>query len=824
MKCKSTKAILSLLVLLSALGLTACDDRVSVEPNRLIQDPHASGENQTGLYGELLALPFRVVVEGPVEPGLFGGSGSRRIVSHVPVLFEISSDSPGAIIEESQDVTYLAHSDVGGVARAHLRIGNSPGDTIIIASLPDNPEVNPIRFRALAGIERIGRELETTTNGIIEDFGIRLWNADGTPAAGVEVFFRIEGSGNGARLANDLVLSDENGFALNSWQLGDTIRRYFVSLDILDNRQDISESDRIHAQALVFEAMATSKLKMAVVLLGGLAIFIYGMKAMSEGLQRMADRRLKSILNFMTRNRFMAVAAGATIAGMVQSSTATTVMTVGFVNAGLMTLQQSIGVIFGANIGTTMTAQIIAFKLDELAFPSIAIGLLIMSVSRQQHYKYMGQAILGFGLLFLGMVTMSDILKPLRHSPEFIAWFKMVDCTPVDSMFLPAGRVLICILIGTIMTVMIQSSTATVGLVLALSSQGLIGFYTAVPLILGDNIGTTITANLAAIGANRNARRTAIAHTLFNVFGALYMYILFFIPIWNGQPVFLGFIDWITPGEVFSDNPENLLRHVANAHTAFNVFNVILFLPFVNQVARVSQLIVPLTDADKDSVLQYLEPNLFRTPWIALEQASRELLYMVRQGEKSVIASCSLLCEDQKDLVVKVVEREELIDRLQFELTEYLVGLSQTNLEQDASSLIPMLIHAVNDAERLGDHAEEMIELRKLLNEGKLHITNAGVEEINSLLLTLDKLFQVIYDILEKKNLHRLDDAFVFENEIDEQIGVYTEAHISRLDAGECNVQAGVIYLDALAHIERMGDHLLNIAERSHKVIQVLGS
>ncbi len=816
---------LSFLIALSALFLLAgCTGGDFPPPARLSLDPYISGNNQAALQGELLAKPFVVLVEGPQEPGLLGGKGSRHVLPRVKVQFSLLNPESGAQFESESEKTtsLLTQTDAGGTASAQLRLGHSCGDVWVQASLPDYPEVKEVRFRAVSGVQVVGENLEAVTQGKLDAFGVRLQHADGTPAQGVEVLFRTEGVADGAKVGTGCTLTDETGLAQSSWTLGKKVRQYYASVEIHDTRRDVSPEKRFDVRAIEFIAMATNKRQMFIVLFGGLGIFIFGMKLMSEGLQRMADRRLKTILNFMTQNRFMAVGAGLVITAMIQSSSATTVMTVGFVNAGLVTFRQAIGVVFGANIGTTVTAQIIAFKLDALAYPSIAVGLVMMALIKRPQWKAFGQTILGFGLLFLGMTTMSGILKPLRHSPEFVSWFHLFDCSPDAGVgMVKAAPALMCILIGTITTVVVQSSSATVGLVLALSSQGLISFYTAVPLILGDNIGTTITANFAAIGTNRNARRAALAHTMFNVVGALYMYLLLFVPFWHGQPVFLGLVDWITPGEVFSANPENLLRHVANSHTTFNIINVLLFIPFVSAMARLCEKIIPVTEADADTVLQYLEPNLLKTPSIALEQAVKEVVYMLRKGQAALNDTCNLLCDNQEKLIGKIKEREELMDRLQREITEYLVALSRKDIKRAESALIPALVHAVNDAERLGDHAEELVELHALLKEGHHEITQAGKEEIRHLQSLLNEQFAAIFQTLEKKDLSGVDTSIGLEAKITEVLKTASEEHVKRLEAGRCSLQGGVVFLDALAHLERIGDHLLNIAERAGVVLKV---
>jgi len=557
-------------------------------------------------------------------------------------------------------------------------------------------------------------------------------------------------------------------------------------------------------------------------LMGGLAVFIYGMTQMSSGIQLAADRKLKAILQFMTQNRVAALLAGLITTSIVQSSSATTVMTVGFVNAGLISLKQAIGVIYGANIGTTVTAQLIAFRLETMALPAITVGFVMLFVPKNTKVRAFGQAILGFGLLFLGLNIMTDVLKPLKYSPEFIQWFHKFDCSPNANGVMPIGPTIMCILIGTITTCIIQSSSATVGLTQALCAQGLINFYTAVPIILGDNIGTTITANLAAISANRNAKRAAIAHTLFNVIGTLIMFGLFFLPWWNHQPLFLGFVDWVTPGNVFSEHPENIVRHAANAHSLFNIINAFLFLPFVNLHAKLCMLIIPATREDRETVLEYLEPKLLGSPLIALEQAVKEVTYMIRKGQNSLNDACDLFCDGKENLIERIQEREQLIDRLQHDITEYLIELSRKELEPAESKLIPALIHAVNDAERLGDHAESFIELYNIFKQNDLTLTPSAIHEIREIQRQLNVQLEYLYQTFEKHDVDASNKSIFTGGKIQELIYEFTDNHVHRLDKGECSVKAGVIFLDVLGHLERVSDHIVNIAERAEIILNVI--
>lgn len=811
-------AVLAVTCGILLLLLAGCASEKRFVPDRIVPDPHASGDDQCGLHGEVLPKPLRAFVESPQVPGMLGGKGSRHPVPKVSVTFEITNPESGAAFEENGQERLTVTTDRGGVAAARLRLGHRSGDVCVVASIETPSGPKQVEFRCVTGVELIQSALETSTDGAIKEVGVRLLDPQGTPAAGVPVYFRVEGQEDKAAVGGKPILcveTDAEGRAAASWKLGTEMRRYFLIAEICDLRPEVPEEARFRARGIEFVAMATNKRLIVVELVGGLAIFVFGMKLMSGGLRRMADRRLKAILQAMTKNRFFAVAVGLGLTAMIQSSSATTVMTVGFVNAGLMTLVQAIGVIYGANVGTTVTGQIIAFKLDAVTYPAIVVGL-ILTVTRRPFYRHMGEAILGFGLLFLGMMTMSRILEPLRYSAQFVSWFQLFDCTPG----IPGGPVkgpqaLMCILIGTAATVLVQSSSATVGLLLALTAQGLVSFYTAVPLVVGSNIGTTITAILASLGANRNAKRAALAHTLFNVFGAAYMYFLLFVPLWGGQPIFLGFVDWVTPGEVFGPLSENLPRHVANAHTFFNVCNLLLFLPFVNTMANVCRRIVPLTTADQEQVLQYLEPHLLQSPSLALVQAVKEVVYMVRRAQKSINECCESFYNGDPKAEERIAGREDLIDRLQHEITAYLVDLSRKSLTPEEATLIPALVHAVNDAERIGDHSMNLLELCRRKHQGEHKFSEAALGEVRKLQELLNDQFEATCNSLLNGDSRQVEIVLEKENEITYHMKASSEAHVRRLELEECDVLTGVIFLDLLAHLERVGDHLVNIAERA---------
>ncbi len=812
---------------IAMLLLAGCARHDEVVPDRFVHAEYVSGDNQLGMYGEVLEMPLQAVVEGPLRPGLLGGEGRRAPVEGAAVTFRVDNPESGAVFVESGGAEAVVETDAGGVAAVQLRLGNRPGDVNVSATArvgaDDDATLDTVYFRAIAGVERIGgNNLEAPTGSTIDPVGVRLFEPSGAPAEGVTVYFRIEGNAHGASVGGGRmarIITDDDGRAVTRWRLGSNVAQYHLAIEIDDTRPDIPPERHFRVRTFEIAAMGMNKITMALEMLGGLAIFVLGMKWMSGGLRMMADHRLKSILQALTKNRFLAVAVGAGLTALVQSSSATTVMTVGFVNAGLLTLTQAIGVVFGANIGTTITAQIIAFRLGALAFPAIAVGMVTSALGKRQGVKSLGDAILGFGLLFLGMTVMSSTLGPLRYSPEFQSIFQWFDSTPVDGV-MPAGAVLMCIAIGAIATCLLQSSTATVGIVLALASQGLIPFYTAFALVLGENIGTTATALLASLGANRNAKRAALAHLLFNVIGVTYMYVLLFVPLWNGEPVFLGLVNAITPGDVFGPTAENLPRHIANAHTIFNVFNCLIFIPLIGVMSMAVKKIIPVTMADQEQVLEYLEPHLLDTPSLALRQAIREVAYMVRRAQKSMNEGVKLFLDGDKELAAKITAREDMIDRLQAEITAYLVELSRKPLSPYESALIPALVHAVNDAERIGDHSEDLIELTELKRKGDLPLSEDAAADIRHLLAILNEQFEAIYRSLEEDDATQVDRVLAKEEEITAFMRRAGDNHVARLEAGQCNVQMGVIYLDLLAHLERSGDHLTNIAERAGTFIR----
>lgn len=445
-------------------------------------------------------------------------------------------------------------------------------------------------------------------------------------------------------------------------------------------------------------------LNLTLTVLGGLAIFVYGMGLMSDGLKEIAGEKLKAALGYMTRNRFFAILAGAGVTALIQSSSATSVMTVGFVNAGLLSLQQAIGVIFGANIGTTITGQIVSFKLNDIALPAVTLGVVGLMIAKRVFSRGIWRTVLGFGLLFFGMTIMSSELKELAAAPGFRKFFELFDCTPAQgSGYMPILSILGAILVGTLCTMIVQSSSATIGITIALANSGVISVWSAIPIVLGDNIGTTITAAFAAIGANANARRTALAHAMFNILGTVIVTLSFFAVIEiNGvaAPAFVHLVNAITEGNVFAG--ENPGRHVAMAHTVFNVGNVIVLTAFIPLIAKFCTSMISGENGKTDSIL---EPRFLATPEIACVASVRALTDMLRRATTlTQVAVRSALGEAQiaRDVLQ---EKEDAIDERQNAIRDYLVGISQHKINSRVASALPEILHCVNDTERISDLA-----------------------------------------------------------------------------------------------------------------------
>jgi len=532
-------------------------------------------------------------------------------------------------------------------------------------------------------------------------------------------------------------------------------------------------------------------------IIGGLGFFFFGMKIMSEGLKKIAGNKLKEFLHAVTKHRIFGVLVGTFVTVLMQSSSATTVMVVGFVNAGLLTLKQAITVIMGANIGTTFTAWLVSsmsvFKITHYALPAVGIGFLIMTFAKTSKGRFLGQVILGFGMLFVGLDFMKDAFGPLKGSEYLKNFFVTFGNNP-----------LLGILVGVVFTVLLQSSSATIAIVQVLALNGLISFHAAIPIILGDNIGTTITAQMAALGTNLNARRTAMSHTLFNVIGVGYM--LVFVQLgW-----YESFVDWIIPGE---QTLKNVMFHIAVAHSSFNVLNAVIFLPFVGHLERACIKLVPKKEDSLDTGTQYLEKHLLDTPTVALEQVYNENIYMLKIARKAVDHAVLSFSDGDLKKIKKTIDLEDVTDHLQSEITQYIVELSQRKLTEEESSELPVLIHNVNDIERIGDHAQNLAELSRRKHEENLPFTDSAVSEIDEMCKQVNDMFTQVDEALRTNNTDLAKEVLTKEEIINQLQIDFKQSHISRLNEGKCNIDSGFLFLEFIDNLEKIADRLTNLAQ-----------
>lgn len=527
-------------------------------------------------------------------------------------------------------------------------------------------------------------------------------------------------------------------------------------------------------------------LKVIIQLMGGLGLFIYGMKLMGDGLENAAGEGLKRILEKVTSNRLLGVGIGAIVTAVIQSSSATTVMVVGFVNAGLMSLAQAAGVIMGANIGTTITAQLVAFKLDQIAPLFIFVGAALVMFAKAKKRREIGNILLGFGILFTGMSLMSGAMKPLASSPVF-----------ADLLVAVGGNWFIGIIAGTAITALLQSSSATTGILIALASTGVIDIHLALPIIFGCNIGTCVTAMLASIGTNKIAHKAALLHLIFNLVGTV---------------VFLPFLGLIAKF-VQTTSPGDVSRQIANAHTVFNIANTALLLPFTNYIIKFINKVIPDEDEVEKVGPKYIDERFLETPVIAAGQVIKETIRMANKAKKNVELSMKAFMEDDENLIKEVYENEKIINILEESITTYLVKLAKCDLSDKEKEIVASTFHVVIDIERIGDHAENIAELAIEKINRNLKYSKDAIDELYEIYNTTVEALQVSIDAYVNRDIKKARSIDVIEDKIDAYQRNYRDKHIQRLYDGKCNAYAGAIFLDLVSSFERIGDHSTNIAE-----------
>jgi len=558
------------------------------------------------------------------------------------------------------------------------------------------------------------------------------------------------------------------------------------------------------------KAVFREKVKQAVfgtafLTIGGLGLFLFGMGLMSEGLKKVAGRKLRRIVESMTKRPFIAFLVGAGVTALVQSSSATTVMIIGFVNAALLTLKQAICVIIGTNVGTTVTAWLVsisgigALKITLYALPAVGIGFFMRTLGKTRKTKNTGQILLGFGILFVGIAFMKEGFEPLEDSQK------------VKSLFIALREwPLLAILAGTVLTTLLQSSSAAIAIVQLLASEGAFGnewqsvLNVAIPFVLGSNIGTTITAQLAALQANLNAKRAAWAHTFFNMFGV----IIFYPFVHLGW--FSALVGLISPWEL---GPGTIAANIAVAHTIFNVSNSAIFLPISGLLARLVIKLVPEKAGDLAAKPVVLEEHLLDTPVIALEQAKLEIIRMAKTAKTALENSVDGIVNDDRRKLESTRQIEDYLDAFQYEITSYLSALSRKEVSDEVSVELPVLLHTVNDLERIGDHAVNIVEIAERKIEEKLIFSDFALGEADQLRKEAEQMLDFVIAALENNDTDSARAALVNEANLNKMQMDFRRSHVQRITEGVCTSGAGLIFIDLVDNIEKIGDHLTNIAQ-----------
>lgn len=547
-------------------------------------------------------------------------------------------------------------------------------------------------------------------------------------------------------------------------------------------------------------------------ILGSLGVFLYGLSVMADGLQKASGTRLRALLGRATENRFLGTLSGFLVTCAVQSSSVTTVMVVAFCSAQLLTLGQSLGVIFGANIGTTTTAWLISLlgfkvKISAFAVPLIGIGFFSRFITRWSLPHKVGQAMVGFGLLFLGLQLLKDAIPDVKDSPAVMEFIATIEPNTLVG-------ILAAILFGTVITLVVQSSSAAMAITLTAAAKGYIDFPTACAITLGENIGTTITAAIASIGAPLVARRAALGHFLFNFLGALWP-ILLFAP-------FVALVDRIVPGDPFGAGEAALLvaipTHIAAFHTSFNVINTALFLPFIRSLERIIELILPrrtpLEEAEHELV--YLTTPFGAAPELAIPSARREVDRMAEITIKIVARISQALTAtgtERTRLVEKIRNHEKSTDILEHKIGEYLADLVHGQLSTAASRSVLSLMSMINDLERIGDHGEKISYLLARVEDGSAKLSETDVQELLGMARLTDETLRAMRALILKPELNPLPAARERENALNAMRDVLRRSHVSRMERDEADAGSGILFMDITTSFEKMGDHAYNVIE-----------
>lgn len=558
------------------------------------------------------------------------------------------------------------------------------------------------------------------------------------------------------------------------------------------------------------------EVKMIFALFGGLALFIYGVQQMGEGLQKSAGDKMRSILSMLTGTTIKAVIVGALVTLIVQSSSATTVMVVGFVSAGLMTLPQAVGVIMGANIGTTLTAWIVAAKIDDYAWLFVVVGFIMMFIIKNTKIRYIGQIIFAFGVLFVGLNSMSNAMRPLAKSEAFSDLLLQIKDMPVVGM-----------VVGALTTMIVQSSSAAVGVLQTLASTPtddlgtpLISMYQAVPILLGSNIGTTVTALLAAIGGGRNAKRAAVAHAVFNIFGSVVLMFLVRPFVWLvnnvvaliGHDLILdsntGIVGLLTPVA------EYMRESIAVSHTLFNTVNTLMWLPLVWMMVRLIKIIVPGEDPIVEKRLAFIDYKVIKSPAIAIDLATKELARMTEIAMQMTKDSHEVIKNHTHELETRIFGNEDTLDYLEDEIVKYLSNIFRSaSITEADSSRLAGLMHAANDIERIGDHCSNICDTSLQMHGANLKFSETATHELDEAFSLVEIMVEGSIQALREDDLVAAGKIISQENEMDKTEEKMRASHLDRLNNGLCDPRTTVIFLEIIHTMERISDHCHNIAE-----------
>ena len=525
---------------------------------------------------------------------------------------------------------------------------------------------------------------------------------------------------------------------------------------------------------------------------GGLGLFLYGMRIMSDSIEKVAGAKLRGILERLTTNRFMAILVGVFFTAVVQSSSACTVMVVSFVNSGLMTLTQAAGVILGANVGTTVTALLVSFKLEKAAPVILLAGVLILMFVKKQKISRWGEAIIGFGVLFMGLSSMSGAMSGMKDSPEIL------------HMFASLQSPLMAVLLGTVLTAVIQSSSVTVSILVLLANQGMMGIDICMFTILGCNIGSCATAMIASLSGKKDAKRAAAIHLIFNVIGTVIVFLVLLATVDTFAAALMAFT---------GNNPG---RVVAYAHISIKIFQVVLLMPFIRQIVKLTYVLVPGDDKKigyRDSYqLKYIGEKVVLNPATAVVEVIKELDSMGSLANENLNRAMNALITLDQDEINEVYEVEKNIDFLSHAITNYLVKINQTTLPIEDLKSIGALFHVVNDIERIGDHAENIVDAAVQREKTGVGFSKAAQRELGEMIDMVNTVLRFSFEMFVKSTEEHVEDIRNLEEAIDEKEKELQQRHIERLSNNECTPEAGAMFSDIVSGLERVADHATNIA------------